>query len=162
MSDRWMRNVRTSQEKPQLTLVNNSDNFRERISLGEAIGALKSDDFGRMNRAGNYTVHYIHGEDIDSSGNAKTWIIAVKNNQSQFYFEYRDQNYKEYPWNEKNISKPIRIDEIILPEDLFSLHRDLTGNDILGDSRNYKKRDPVGKWNLYVDYYKKYTRRIPV
>ena len=35
-------------EKPQFTLVVNSDTIlRERISLGEAILALKSDDFGR-------------------------------------------------------------------------------------------------------------------
>jgi hypothetical protein len=126
-------------QKPQFTLVNDSDTvLRERISLGEAIGALKSDDFGRMNRAGNYSVYYIHGEDIDSTGNAKNWIMAVKTNQSQFYFEYQDQNYKEYPWNEKIISKPILIDEIILPENLFSLNRDLIGK-IFGDTAVTRK-----------------------
>jgi hypothetical protein len=125
--------------KPQFTLVNNSDTvLRERISLREAIIALKSDDFGNMNRAGNYSVYYIHGEDIDSSGNAKKWIMAVKTNQSQFYFEYQDQNYKEYPWSEKIISKPIRIDEIIQPGDLFALRSDLTGK-IFGDSAVTRK-----------------------
>ena len=93
-----------------------------------------------MKRAGNYTVHYIHGEDIDLSGNAKNWIIAVKTNQSQFYFEYQDENYKEYPWNEKNISKPILIDEIIMPEDLFALHRDLI-NMIFLENPSYNKKE---------------------
>ncbi|MCU0629764.1 MAG: hypothetical protein MUF37_01250 [Methanoregulaceae archaeon] len=117
-----------SSDKPQFTLLNNSDNeYRDRISLEEAIMALRSDDFGRMARAGNYTIHYIHGEDIDTSGNAKNWVIAVKNNQSQFYFEYEDQEYRMYPWNEKNISKTLLVDEIILPEDLFVLHKAQVG-----------------------------------
>jgi hypothetical protein len=128
-----------SSKKPQFNLVNNSDNeYRDRISLEEAIRALRSDDFGRMAQAGNYSIHYIHGEDIDTSGNAKTWIIAVKNNLSQFYFEYKDQNFKEYPWNEKIISKPILIDEIIMPGKLFAL-RPLYMNDILGETGIIRK-----------------------
>jgi len=128
-----------AQSKPQFALANNSDDTpRERISLGDAIGALRSDDFGRMNRAGNYTVHYIHGEDIDLTGYAKNWIIAVKTNKSQFYFEYRDQDFKEYPWKENVVSKPILVDEIIVPEDLLSLHKDLAGR-IFGDPAVVRK-----------------------
>ncbi len=83
-----------SSDKTQFTLLNNPDNeYRNGFHLDEAIMALRSDDFGRMARAGNYSIHYIHGEDVDTSGNAKNWIIAVKNNQSQFYFEYQDQEY---------------------------------------------------------------------
>ena len=128
-----------SSQKPRITLVNNSDDeYRDRIGLDEAIGALGSDDFGRMSRAGNYFIPYIHGEDIDASGNAKTWIIAVKNNQSQFYFEYRDRNFRVYKWNEKNISTSIQVDRIIMPDQLFALHP-LYVNDILGEPGTTRK-----------------------
>lgn len=118
--------------QPRLIPVNDSENvIRDRISLENTIVVLNSHDLGGINQNGNYTIHYIHGEDIDSSGNAKTWLLAIKTNQSQFYFEYSDQNTRQYAWNETNISKPILVDKLIMPDRLFTSHRNLI-EDILG------------------------------
>jgi len=119
--------------QPQLIPINGSENVnRERISLENTIVVFNSHDSGGMNQNGNYTIHYIHGEDIDFSGNAKTWVLAININQSQFYFEYQDQNSKVYAWNETNISTPILVDKLIMPDRLFALHNSFI-TDILGD-----------------------------
>ncbi|HTY15360.1 MAG TPA: hypothetical protein VMC42_06605, partial [Methanoregulaceae archaeon] len=74
--------------KSPFTIVNNSvGDYRDHVGLEDALVVLNSHDMGGFNQKGNYTVHYIHGEDIDTSGKARTWILAVKTNQSQFYFE---------------------------------------------------------------------------
>jgi hypothetical protein len=92
-------------------------------SLEEAIGMLRSDDGGRMNRAGNYSIHYIHGEGIDPSGLAAQWVLAVKTNTTQFYFEFKEHRFSEYNWTERQIDPPVPIDTILMPSDLFSVHR---------------------------------------
>jgi len=118
--------------QPQLVEVDNGGSSnQERISLENAINVLNSHDFKALTANGNYTVHYIHGENIDSSGNADNWILAVKTNQSQFYFQFKDGVYSYYPWNEQNISKPILVDKIIMPDKIFAQHRNLI-DDILG------------------------------
>lgn len=96
------------------------------LSLQDAMEALRSPDAGGMMRAPAYSIHYVHGEGIDTSGRAENWIIAVKTDDSQLYFQYgSDGSGRKYNWTEQDPGPALAMDRILMPEGVIAVHRSL-------------------------------------
>jgi hypothetical protein len=66
------------------------------------------------------TIYYIHGTNIDGSGNATSWIFGVQHSGGTELLAYDRSGWKQIPWNASLLSEEINIDRIISPGSLFS------------------------------------------
>jgi hypothetical protein len=66
------------------------------------------------------TVYYIHGTNVDGSGNATSWIFGVRHSGGTELLSYDRSGWKQIPWDASLLSEEINIDRIISPGSLFS------------------------------------------
>jgi hypothetical protein len=66
------------------------------------------------------TIYYIHGTDLDISGNASSWIFGVRHSNGTALLSYNRGGWIQIPWNASFISEEIDGDRIVAPGRLFS------------------------------------------
>jgi len=66
------------------------------------------------------TVYYIHGTNVDVSGNATSWIFGVRHTAGTELLAYDRGGWIKIPWNAPPLSEEIAIDKIVSPGRLFS------------------------------------------
>jgi hypothetical protein len=65
------------------------------------------------------TVYYIHGTDVDDSGNASSWLFGVRNSYRTELLAYNQNGWITIPWNAPPLSDEIDINRIVTPSSLF-------------------------------------------
>ena len=66
------------------------------------------------------TVYYIHGTNLDVSGNASSWIFGVGISNETELFAYQPGGWMKIPWNTPLHTEEIDVDKIVSPSRLFS------------------------------------------
>jgi len=66
------------------------------------------------------TIYYIHGTNLDVSGNASSWIFGVRHSGGTELLAYDRSGWKTIPWNVSLLSEEIAVDRIVSPGNLFS------------------------------------------
>jgi hypothetical protein len=95
-----------------------------RVGIETAINFLNADDGLRLGRGPDYTIHNIVGRDLDTSGQATTWVLSV-NTDEPFYLVYRSDLIRTIRWTEAEKDNAIDQARIILPDELFRKNKDL-------------------------------------
>jgi hypothetical protein len=65
------------------------------------------------------TIYYIHGTNLDVSGNASSWIFGVHNSGGTELLAYDLSGWIKIPWNAPPLSEEIDVDKIVSPGSLF-------------------------------------------
>jgi hypothetical protein len=66
------------------------------------------------------TIYYIHGTNLDISGNALSWIFGVHYAGETELFAYDRSGWIRIPWNVPPFSREIDVEKIVSPGSLFS------------------------------------------
>jgi len=66
------------------------------------------------------TVYYIHGTNVDGSGNATSWLFGVRHSGGTELLAYDQNGWKQIPWDASLLSEEIDVDRIVSPGSLFS------------------------------------------
>jgi hypothetical protein len=66
------------------------------------------------------TVYYIHGTNVDGTGNATSWLFGVRHSGGTELLAYDRSGWKQIPWNASQLSEEIDVDRIVSPGSLFS------------------------------------------
>jgi hypothetical protein len=66
------------------------------------------------------TVYYIHGTNVDGSGNATSWLFGVRHSGGTELLAYDRSGWIQIPWNVSLLSEEIDFDRIVSPGSLFS------------------------------------------
>lgn len=66
------------------------------------------------------TIYYIHGTNLDVSGNASSWIFGVRYSGGTALLSYNRGDWIQIPWNASLISEEIDPERIVSPGRLFS------------------------------------------
>ena len=66
------------------------------------------------------TVYYIHGTNVDRSGNATSWIFGVRHGGGTELLAYDLSGWKLIPWDASTLSEEIDFNRIVSPGSLFS------------------------------------------
>ena len=66
------------------------------------------------------TIYYIHGTNLDVSGNASSWIFGVRYTGGTELLAYDRSGWIKIPWNAPPLSQEIDVDKIVSPGSLFS------------------------------------------
>ena len=70
--------------------------------------------------SGIKTIYYIHGTNLDISGNALSWIFGVVYAGETELFAYDHSGWIRIPWNAPPVSQEIDVEKIVTPGSLFS------------------------------------------
>jgi hypothetical protein len=73
--------------------------------------------------AGIKAVYFIHGTNVDGSGNATSWIFGVRHSGGTELLAYDRSGWKQIPWNAPLVSEEIDVDRIVSPGSLFSQNK---------------------------------------
>lgn len=65
-------------------------------------------------------VYYIHGTDIDLTGNASAWIFGVRSAGETVLLSYSGGGWQRIPWNVSLGGDGIDMEKIVTPDRLFS------------------------------------------
>ena len=89
------------------------------ISFDEA-----KQEFGRYSgpdgSGGQMPVYYLYSRDMDSAGNAKSWLFGVHQGNGTVLLIYDRSGWKINPWNATLPAEEIPLDQIVPPATLFS------------------------------------------
>jgi hypothetical protein len=66
------------------------------------------------------TIYYIHGTNLDVTGNASSWIFGVRYSGGTALLSYDRGGWIQIPWNASLISEEIDFERIVSPGRLFS------------------------------------------
>jgi hypothetical protein len=66
------------------------------------------------------TVYYIHGTNVDDSGNASGWIFGVRHTGKTELLAYDRSGWKKIPWSAPYGLEEIDLDRIVSPGMLFN------------------------------------------
>jgi hypothetical protein len=66
------------------------------------------------------TIYYIHGTNLDVTGNAASWIFGVRHSRGTALLSYDRGGWIQIPWNASLISEEIDVERIVSPGRLFS------------------------------------------
>jgi hypothetical protein len=66
------------------------------------------------------TIYYIHGTNVDVSGNASSWIFGVRHSGSTELLAYDRSGWIKIEWNASLLSEEIDVERIVSPGSLFS------------------------------------------
>lgn len=93
-------------------------------------------------------VYYIFSRDVDSSGNALSWLFGVHRNTGTELLMYDRTGWKTIPWNATLPSEEVMLDKVISPGTLFSQNKGV----IFGASSTpvTERRDLVLKQGMYT------------
>ena len=65
------------------------------------------------------TIYYIHGTNVDVSGNASSWIFGVRHSGGTALLSYDRGGWIQIPWNVSLTTEEIDVERIISPGSLF-------------------------------------------
>jgi len=88
---------------------------------------------------------YVRGNNLNDSGQARSWIVVVRQNNRTSVVTFDQQGITVAAWNGEFRQKEIPLDSIILPEELFLKNRAA----ITGDNRT-GSRDLVLSMDRYT------------
>jgi len=91
------------------------------IGFGEAKQEYESYSFKISGETS--PVYDIFARDIDSSGNAVTWLFGVRQSSGTRLLMYDRSGWKIIPWNATLPSEEIILNQIISPNTLFNLNK---------------------------------------
>jgi hypothetical protein len=69
------------------------------------------------------SIFYIHGTNVDESGNATSWIFGVRHSGGTELLAFDRSGWKQIPWSAPALSEEIVVSTIITPERLFSMNK---------------------------------------
>lgn len=69
------------------------------------------------------TIYYIHGTNLDASGNAVSWIFGVRHAGETELLAYDRNGWIQIPWNAPPLYQEIDPEKIVSPGSLFSQNR---------------------------------------
>jgi hypothetical protein len=69
------------------------------------------------------SIYYIHGTNVDESGNATSWIFGVRHSGGTELLAFDRSGWKHIPWSAPALSEEIDVNTIITPERLFSKNK---------------------------------------
>jgi len=137
-------------EKPVVNVGLSQITTREistHISFEEA--KQEFEDYNSINKsAEKLPVYYITSRDVDSSGNALSWLFGVRQNSGTVLLMYDRSGWKTIPWNATIPSAEIMLNEVVSPGTLFSQNKQV----ISGASSPSipERRDLVLKQGIYT------------
>jgi len=70
--------------------------------------------------SGITTIYYIHGTNVDLSGNASNWIFGVRYSGGTELLSYDRSGIVKIPWNAPTLAEEINLERIVSPGSLFS------------------------------------------
>ena len=93
-------------------------------------------------------VYYIFSRDVDSSGNAITWLFGVRQSTGTELLMYDRAGWKIIPWNAILPSEEIILNQVVSPNTLFIKNKDV----IFGASSHsiQERRDLELKQGVYT------------
>ena len=98
--------------------------------------------------AEKFPVYYIASRDVDSSGNALSWLFGVRQNSGTELLMYDRSGWKTIPWNATIPSAEIMLNEVVSPGTLFSQNKQVIFN---AQSPSIpERRDLVLKQGIYT------------
>jgi hypothetical protein len=94
-----------------------------RISFEEV--KQKFEDYHRITHPDEkLPVYYIFSRDVDSSGNAQTWLFGVRHSTGTDLLMYDRAGWKIIPWSATLPSEEIILDQVVSPNTLFIKNKD--------------------------------------
>jgi len=69
------------------------------------------------------TIYYIHGTNVDGTGNATSWLFGVRHSGGTELLAYDRSGWKQITWNASLLSEEIDVDRIVSPGSLFSQNK---------------------------------------
>ncbi|MFA4860115.1 hypothetical protein [Methanoregula sp.] len=102
-------------------------------------------DGSAVNASSDKEILYVRGNNLDNNGQARSWTFVVRHANRTSIVTVDQKGLNLAAWNGEFRQKEIRLDSIILPEDLFLKNRDA----ITGDNRT-GSRDLVLSMDRYT------------
>ena len=94
------------------------------ISFAEA--RQKFEDYLNINgSAEKLPVYYIFSRDVDSSGNAISWLFGVRQSTGTELLMYDRAGWKIIPWNATLPSEEIVLNQVVSPNTLFVQNKEV-------------------------------------
>ena len=90
-------------------------------------------------------VYYLFSRDVDSSGNATTWLFGVHPTTGTELLMYDRTGWKTIPWNATLPSEEIILNRVLSPGALF-----IQNKEYLSNVSTSERRDLVLKQGLYT------------
>lgn len=120
----------------------------ERISFEVAKTELTSYTLNRFNESGNPTnVHYMRSRNVDEYGRAEGWIFGVINGDEADFLVYDRLGWKTIA-NATLPAEVILLDNVVSPEKLFTLNKDVLTGEISGTI--FEQRDLELQRGIYT------------
>jgi hypothetical protein len=96
-------------------------------------------------------IYYILATDVDSSGNATSWVFGVKNSTKNELFMYDGKSWTMIPWIITVLpSQEIAFDHIVSPFSLFTKNKELIFNNpsSVSERRDLELQDGIYKLTI--------------
>ena len=93
------------------------------ISFSDAIISANSYFYLSNDTKTTPSIRYIKGQGVDLNGLASEWIIGMRVNNQNYFFEYGPYGESTRIWNGDLPEKEIKTDNIISPADLFKFQK---------------------------------------
>lgn len=93
------------------------------VQLREHLPGQKLDVFNRI------PVYYVQGADLDADGDAARWTFAVNLTTGPAMIVLENDEITEIPWGSGFTFRPIQIDQILMPKEIFEKNHDLIFSD---------------------------------
>jgi len=109
----------------------------------------KFEEYSSINgSAEKLPIYYIFSRDVDSSGNAITWLFGVRQTTGTDVLMYDRAGWKIIPWNAILPSEEIILNQVVSPNTLFIKNKE----EIFGASSPsiQERRDLVLKQGVYT------------
>jgi len=117
------------------------------ISFAEA--RQKFEDYSSINGSTEkLPVYYIFSRDVDSSGNATTWLFGVRKSTGTELLMYDRAGWKIIPWNATLPSEEIILNQIVSPNTLFIQNKEAVFS--ASSPSIPERRDMVLKQGIYT------------
>jgi len=95
----------------------------ENISFSDAIKSANYYFYSSNDTQTTASIRYIKGQGVDLNGLASEWIIGMRANNQNYFFEYGPYGESTRIWNGELPEKEIKTDNIILPVALFKFQK---------------------------------------
>lgn len=117
-------------QTPQGIGITDITNREVPISFSDAIKSANSYFTSNDDTKISPSIQYIKGQGVNLNGLASEWVIGMRANNQNYFFEYGPYGESTRIWNGELPEKEIKTDNIILPVDLFKFQKSrVTGVD---------------------------------
>ncbi len=105
------------------------DGFQDRTTAAISDSFLLQEALNSFNETlvvtqpgSSFEVFIIHGGNLTMDGTASRWIIGYKEGTNNGFFTYDSTGQSLIPWRAWLPGTAIQVNQVIMPEDIFSLH----------------------------------------